>query len=144
VPDGRSRVNAVTTAAITELGLVPFVLGRGLDTEVGPGGKLLTPRMRAIIQVVRAVLRRPDILVLDGALAGLGVQEARACLEAIRAEWKGRTLVVAFDDAAAAEGFDRVVSFDGASLIQDHSGVAAPAADTAGGERRMVATGMRR
>ena len=110
---------------------------------MGPGGKLLSRRMRAIIQVVRAVLRRPDILVLDGALAGLGVQEARACLESIRAEWKGRTLVVAFDDAAEAEGFDRVVSFDGASLIQDHSGVAAPAAGTAGGERRMVATGMR-
>jgi putative ABC transport system ATP-binding protein len=142
VPDGRARVNAVTTAAITDLGLVPFVLGRGLDTEVGPGGKLLSRRMRAIIQVVRAVLRRPDILVLDGALAGLGVQEARACLESIRAEWKGRTLVVAFDDAADAEGFDRVVSFDGASLIQDHSGVAAPAG-TAGGERRLVATGMR-
>ncbi len=61
-------------------GLEGDVRIRGLDYGVGNRGRLLTVRQQASIELARAVLRQPDLLVLDGTLRHLedcaGVIEA--------------------------------------------------------------------
>ena len=41
----------------------------GLDYQVGTAGRLLSPQERASVNLVRCLVKRPDILVIDGALA---------------------------------------------------------------------------
>lgn len=67
-------------AAVRHFGLEGDVRVRGLDYGVGNRGRLLTVRQQASIELARAVLRQPDLLVLDGTLRHLedcaGVIEA--------------------------------------------------------------------
>ncbi len=130
VAGARSKVEAVVDAVIAESGLLPLILRRGLEMEVGPSGKLLSPRMRAIVHLARAVLRQPDILILDNALGALG-GDAPATLARLRAAWAGRTLIATLPDADAAEGFTRIISFDGPKLVRDAGATpAAPVLET--------------
>jgi putative ABC transport system ATP-binding protein len=138
VPEASSRLGVVVDAGIEELGLVPFVLRHGLDIEAGPGGRLLGTRMRTIVHLVRAVLRRPDILILDGAMSELSRQDRRATLDSIRREWTGRTLIVTFNEVDDADGFDRVLAFDGPSLARDETMASEPADVTRDGEPRIA------
>ncbi|MFX4512862.1 hypothetical protein ABTA89_19800, partial [Acinetobacter baumannii] len=69
--------------------------------------------------LVRAVLRRPQTLLLDSALAGFAPYEAEQILASVRNEMKDRTVIVAVSDQKSAEGFDRALTFEGARLAED-------------------------
>ena len=69
VANAQARVTEAISTAITELGLRDAVERIGLDHHAGPAGRLLTAQQRASINLVRCLVKRPDILVVDGALA---------------------------------------------------------------------------
>jgi putative ABC transport system ATP-binding protein len=129
VSSAQSKVAGVVDAVIAESGLAGLILRRGLEMEVGPSGKLISPRMRSIIHLARAVLRRPEILVLDNALAGLGAAEGRATLARLRTAWAGRTLIATLAEGEA-EGFGRIISFEGPRMVRDARPAAQPAMES--------------
>lgn len=115
----QEQVARIVDAVIKEQDLESFILRQGLEYEAGPGGRLLPAQLRLTINLVRAVLRSPQVLVLDSALSGFAPYEAEQILVAIRGEMKGRTVIVAIPDQELAEDFDRVIVFDGAKLVED-------------------------
>jgi putative ABC transport system ATP-binding protein len=99
------RVFRMVFEVVRELNLKTQVLSVGLAHNVGTGGRRLTAAQRQKLALVRALLRRPRILILNNALAPLdGAVQARLA-QALRKEMKGRALVLVTDNAALAAGF---------------------------------------
>ncbi|HRJ69726.1 MAG TPA: ABC transporter transmembrane domain-containing protein [Beijerinckiaceae bacterium] len=115
-------------SALADLKLEEDIYRIGLDYQVGPGGKLLFATQRAGIDLARCLLRRPDILVVEGSLAGLRTADAMAIVERLRQEFGGRTLIVDLPEDATPTGFDFVITFENGRLTG-----AAPPQSAAGG-----------
>jgi putative ABC transport system ATP-binding protein len=113
------KVWQVVRKVIAERDLEPVIYRIGLDTEVGPGGRLLYEPQRVSINIARCLIKRPEILVIDGALSIYGPGESDAVLDRLRAAMRGRTLISTVSDASAARGFDRVLTFEGPRLKVD-------------------------
>jgi putative ABC transport system ATP-binding protein len=69
VANARVRVSEAISTVVRELGLLQDIKCVGLDHQVGTAGRLLTPQERTSINLVRCLVKRPDIMVVDGALA---------------------------------------------------------------------------
>lgn len=106
------------TETLDELGLTDLVVARGLDQEAGPGGRLLAPHQRAMIQLARILIRRPDICILDNAFAGMSAGDARLIRRDLLEALAGRTVIATLTPEDDLEGFDMALIFEGASLVE--------------------------
>ena len=79
-----TSVTTAITDVVAEMRLEGAIERVGLDHQVGPAGRLLTAPQRALVNLVRCLLRRPDVLVVDGGLTPLGETRARAILAWLR------------------------------------------------------------
>ena len=94
-------------------------LEHGLDTRVGERGASLSGGQRQRIALARAVIRRPQLLVLDDATSAVDPSVEQAILAALRATSSGTTvLVVAYRMATIALADDVVYLEDG--RVVDH------------------------
>ncbi|MCS0503440.1 ABC transporter transmembrane domain-containing protein [Ancylobacter mangrovi] len=125
----RDRLVAGAAEVLTELGLESFVVSKGLDQEAGPGGRLLSAPQRATVQLARATLRHPDILILDDALSSFGASEAHMIMNNILEAMAGKTVIVTQSNDDDVSAFDQVLTFEGAKLVGTER--AAPAAEPA-------------
>lgn len=126
--NAQAQVVSLLTQIVDEMHLKADVERVGLDHEVGPGGRLLTAQQRAAVHLARALVKRPDLLVLDGALAPFGPARARELCRVLRDAMADRTLVVVVPSAADAEGFPARVYFEAgqARLETDDTGLLPP------------------
>lgn len=69
-------------------------MDKGLDSEVGEGGDLLSTGEKQLISFARAILADPRILVLDEATASIDTLTEKAIQDAIFTVIKGRTSFV--------------------------------------------------
>jgi putative ABC transport system ATP-binding protein len=111
--NARERVREAAREVIEEFELRDDIEQVGLDHQVGPAGRLLTAAQRAGVSVIRCVVKRPDVLVLDGALAPFGERRAPAALDLVVDATAGRTLVVVLPNEQHLDRFDTVVRFTG-------------------------------
>ncbi|MCJ2046858.1 ABC transporter ATP-binding protein [Methylobacterium sp. J-078] len=81
---GEAFIQREVRAVVQELDLENAIRLRGLDYEVGNRGRNLTLRQQILIDLVRAIVRMPEILVVDGALEHL--EGAAETLSAIMTE----------------------------------------------------------
>ncbi|MGL4727538.1 MAG: ABC transporter transmembrane domain-containing protein [Bosea sp. (in: a-proteobacteria)] len=119
VANAEARVTTIIKEALATHGLIETVNQMGLDAEAGPGGRLLQPRQRSAVALARALIGRPDTLVLDNALANFSQTDAKALIGRLQAELTGRTLIVTLNDANEAAGFERVLMFEGGRMVED-------------------------
>ena len=91
------------------MGLRDAVIGVGLGFQVGGGGARLSLAQRQKAAVARALLKRPDLVVLNEATTALdGLSQAKL-LDAVKRELAGRGLVWVLHRASLAKPFDRVL-----------------------------------
>jgi len=121
------RVWQLVRKVIAERDLEPFIYRIGLDTEVGPGGRLLYEPQRIAINIARCLVKQPEILVLDGALSIYGPGEGDVILDRLRRAMRGKTLIATVSDVSAAREFDRILTFEGPRLKVDPKPAAAVA-----------------
>lgn len=69
-------------------------MDKGLDSEVGEGGNMLSTGEKQLISFARAILADPKILVLDEATASIDTLTEKAIQDAIFTVIKGRTSFV--------------------------------------------------
>jgi putative ABC transport system ATP-binding protein len=114
VGNADQKVSAVVREALDDLGLIASVYRLGLEYEVGVGGRLLLPSMRIAVDLARCLIKRPQILIIDGVF-GFG-QEAETVLSAVQSEMAGRTLLVTLSEEADTTTYDQVIAFEGAQF----------------------------
>lgn len=93
-------------------------LPHGLDTRVGPRGSELSGGQRQRICLARAVLRQPDVLLLDDATSALDPRVERLVLERLvaLAHDAGPGILLVASRPASIEAADRVVLVQGGRI----------------------------
>ncbi len=127
VAEAQAVVAGLVEDVARESGLVADIERAGLERQVGPSGRFLTPAQRAAVNVARVLVKRPTILVLDGALAPFGETGAAALRPVIRAMMADRTLIAVVPNAASAAALPQTLRFrDGRAFLE--TGEAMPTA----------------
>ncbi len=89
------------------------------DTRIGDHGVRLSQGQRQRIALARAILRQPDVLILDEATNAIDRPTERALRNAIESGRSGRAVIVIAHRRETIETADRVVVIDDGRVVQD-------------------------
>jgi ABC-type multidrug transport system fused ATPase/permease subunit len=103
------RVGALISDVIAELGLHEVVAEVGLNFDVGIAGSRLSAAQRQKLAMARALMKRPDVLILSESTTSLDSATQAEVMEALLAEFEGRCLIWSVQRASMAAGFDEVL-----------------------------------
>ena len=120
--DAPERIHVIMRDLFNQLGLQDSVLSIGLDFDVGSGGKRLTIVQRQKLNVARALLKRPDYLILNRPLIGLDHrfqdQIVRTVLTELNPDNHKPAIIWVLSNPSLAELFDRILVFDHGTLVE--------------------------
>ena len=104
------RISVLLAEILNEHGLHERVIGVGLQAPAGIGGARLSLAQRQKLALARAILKRPDLLVVDDAIGPLDPAEQQAVLDAVLgAAAEGRGVIWVLQQSEWAGRFDEVV-----------------------------------
>jgi putative ABC transport system ATP-binding protein len=114
--EAATRVPQVLSEVLDALSLRPAVIDVGLSYHVGTAGSRLSAAQRQRTAIARALLKRPDLLILNEATTALdGVAQAKVS-EGLHQEMAGRGVFWVLHRASLARNFDRVLVMSGGKL----------------------------
>ncbi|TNC46921.1 ABC transporter ATP-binding protein [Rubellimicrobium rubrum] len=96
-------------------------LPQGYDTMIGDSGVRLSQGQRQRIALARAIVRKPDVLILDEATNALDRPTERALRDAMTSGPKARVVVVIAHRRESIEVADNVVVLDGGRVVEEGS-----------------------
>jgi putative ABC transport system ATP-binding protein len=119
IAGARERVRQCGAAVIDEFELRGAIERVGLDHQVGPAGRLLTPPQRASVNLIRCVVKRPDLLIVDGSLTAFGEARAESLLRLLLEATEDRSVMVVLPSDRRASLFDTVIRIvDGNAVVE--------------------------
>ncbi|MCH7931980.1 MAG: ATP-binding cassette domain-containing protein [Proteobacteria bacterium] len=113
-----ARIGGLISEVIDDLGLRDTVIEVGLDFEVGIAGGRLSSAQRQKLAIARAVLKRPDVLIISEATATLDGATQNKIMANLLEEFKGRALIWALHRPSAASQFDRVIVLRAGRIVE--------------------------
>jgi ATP-binding cassette subfamily B protein len=90
----------------------------GLDARVGERGLSLSGGQRQRIALARAILLKPQVLILDDVLSSLDLKTESLVLRNLRLFMKGKTLIVVSSKVPSISGFDNIAVLEKGKLIE--------------------------
>ncbi len=114
--DAPLRIPKLLAEVVESLALRQTVIEVGLDYNVGTGGSRLSPAERQRAAIARAVLKRPDLLILNEATSALDGQSQSRVAKGVRDEFAGRGIVWVLQRASLARNFDFVLVMSNGKL----------------------------
>ena len=93
-------------------------LEKGLDSEVGEGGSMLSTGEKQLLSIARAILADPRILVLDEATSSVDTVTERAIQNAIAAVIRGRTSFVIAHRLSTIVGADVILAVRDGRILE--------------------------
>ncbi|SCZ23308.1 ABC transporter transmembrane domain-containing protein [Afifella marina] len=115
----REQAEAVIADAVERFELRPLILRAGLDFRVGIGGSRLSSLQRVKIGLLRGLMRRPEILVVDDLFKGNGEEGEDARLGKLLQMIEGRTVIVGMTGTALLDQFDHCLRLRGGAILAD-------------------------
>ena len=91
---------------------------KGLDSEVGEGGSLLSTGEKQLLSIARAILADPRILVLDEATSSVDTVTEKAMQDAIAAVIRGRTSFVIAHRLSTIVGADVILAVRDGRIVE--------------------------
>ncbi|HEX8167671.1 MAG TPA: ABC transporter ATP-binding protein [Beijerinckiaceae bacterium] len=129
--NAQSRVTEAITGVIDEMGLRPGIERVGLMHQVGPAGRLLTAQQRASVNLVRCLVKRPDLLVVDGALAPFGEAQRRGLVSLLHDVTEGRSLFMVLPNDRETEGCKALIRFQkGKAVLEERERAPEPESES--------------
>ncbi len=124
VAGGEQKVLGIIRSVLADLGLEDGVLRVGLDFTVGTGGKRLSQGQRQKVIFGRALLRNPDILIVNRALTALDRPSQNAIMKRVLgalAGDRGRKTGIIWTTPvpSMAMDFDRVIVMENGRVVED-------------------------
>ncbi|MCA9266288.1 MAG: ATP-binding cassette domain-containing protein, partial [Planctomycetales bacterium] len=92
-------------------------LPHGYQTVIGQAGKLLSGGQRQRIALARAILRDPEILILDEATSQIDLESERLIHRALASFVVGRTALMITHRLATLELADLIIVMDGGQVL---------------------------
>ena len=113
-----ARIGEVIREVVDALGLRRVITECGLDYPVGIAGSRLSSVQRQKLAIARAVLKRPDVLVVDRATAALDASSQTRILDNLLKEFESRALIWVVHRASLAERFERTIVLEGGKVVE--------------------------
>ncbi|MBM7702713.1 ABC transporter ATP-binding protein [Metabacillus iocasae] len=95
------------------------LLPDGLETLVGEKGVALSGGQKQRISIARALLKNPEILILDDALSAVDAKTEAKIIENIRTERQGKTTFITTHRLSAVEHADYILVLDDGVVIEE-------------------------
>ena len=114
----QTKLARFVRVTLDELSLSDDVMLFGLDFSVGVAGARLSAAQRQKLGIARAVLKRPDILILAEAGNALDGASQAKVLQNVLKELKGRGLVWGLSRARFASHFDHVLVMRAGRVVE--------------------------
>ncbi len=113
-PQAEQQVRAALSQVLQDFDLIQATIDVGLEFQVGVGGTRLSTVQRQKLAIARAMLKQPDLLILNNPFGSFDESLRLAVLERALNAQKGRGVVAIMDQLTLPERFDRVfVAKDG-------------------------------
>ena len=119
--DAPVRIPKVLGDVIDGLSLRQIIIDVGLDYNVGSGGARLSMPQRQKAAIARAVLKRPDLLILNEATSALDGQAQAKVSKGLKEEFAGRGIIWVLHRASLARNFERALVLSGGKLQEQGS-----------------------
>ena len=113
-----ARIGEVIGEVVDALGLRRVITECGLDYPVGIAGSRLSSVQRQKLAIARAVLKRPDVLVVDRATAALDASSQTRILDNLLKEFESRALIWVVHRASLAERFEQTIVLEGGKVVE--------------------------
>ena len=101
------------------------MLPNGLDTLVGEKGVALSGGQKQRISIARALIKNPEILILDDSLSAVDAKTEAKIIENIQTERSGKTTIITTHRLSAVKHADWIVVLDDGKIIEEgtHEGL---------------------
>ncbi len=118
-PGGASREDVERAARVANAHDFIAALPRGYDTVIGDRGHTLSGGQRQRLTIARAVLRDPQVLILDEATSNLDTESERLVQEALQQLMRGRTALVIAHRLSTVQHADRIVVLQDGRVVEE-------------------------
>lgn len=105
--------------AVLRTGAEGFVseLENGYDTDIGEGGGNLSQGQKQLIAIIRALVRDPQVVILDEATSQLDVEAQHAALREVLSA--GRTVLVVAHQLKTVEKADHIIFLEKGEIVEE-------------------------
>jgi len=95
------------------------LLPSGLDTLVGEKGVALSGGQKQRISIARALVKNPEILILDDSLSAVDAKTEAKIIENIQSERSGKTTIITTHRLSAIQHADWIIVLDDGRVIEE-------------------------
>ncbi|MBB4287767.1 cyclic nucleotide-binding domain-containing protein [Roseospira goensis] len=127
-PAAERRVGEVLARLMETKRLTGAIIRLGLGTEIGVAGRRLTAAQRQKLAIARGLMKRPRLMIVNGATGALDSAGRQALAAAVDAHLAGRALVWADSEMPGAVAFDAVFRVENGKATRDATEVGGAAA----------------
>jgi putative ABC transport system ATP-binding protein len=121
IAHAQERVNGLVREILDQLDVRDVIIEEGLTFNVGAAGKRLTTAQRQKLGLARALIKDPQLLIVNSALANLDDHQKTVIVERVLAHRKGKATLWVLTKADLASRFDRVLHFEHGKLTSDQT-----------------------
>lgn len=96
-----------------------MMLPNRLETLVGEKGVALSGGQKQRISIARALIKNPEILILDDSLSAVDAKTETTIIENIQNERAGKTTIITTHRLSAVKHADRIIVLDSGKIIEE-------------------------
>jgi len=117
-PQAEVQVRAALSSVLRDHDLIQAVVDVGLAYDIGVGGGRLSTVQRQKLALARAMIKEPDLLILNNAFSPLDQSLGQTLIEHISAARQGRGILAIANGGRAIAGFSRTLRFEGGQMTE--------------------------
>ncbi|WP_423801435.1 ABC transporter ATP-binding protein [Neobacillus sp. SAB-20_R2A] len=95
------------------------MLPEGLETLVGEKGVALSGGQKQRISIARALIKNPEILILDDSLSAVDAKTEKKIIDNIRKVRNGKTTIITTHRMSAVQHADHIIVLDEGAIIEE-------------------------
>lgn len=112
------KIGAVLADVVQEMALRSAIIAVGLNFAVGSAGARLNATQRQKLCIARAIIKKPDVLILNQATSSFDTATQTRLMKNILEEFEGRCLIWSLDHAEKTAGFDHVLVMRSGRVVE--------------------------